>query len=100
MRYRNALCENGFSFEYSATFGQAVKENKRLTDLYAKTILFDYSYRYFYADGFGKDYQILNIDEGTQRDHMELDFVASLLSFFQQQELFRGQELTFRPFQI
>src|ERR1035441_2961799 len=25
MRFRNALCETGFSFEYSATFGQAVK---------------------------------------------------------------------------
>ena len=48
MRFRNALCEKGFSFEYSATFGQAVKGNKALTDLYAKSILFDYSYRYFY----------------------------------------------------
>ncbi len=27
MRFRNALCEKGFSFEYSATFGQAVKGN-------------------------------------------------------------------------
>ena len=27
MKYRNALCEKGFSFEYSATFGQAVKGN-------------------------------------------------------------------------
>ena len=24
LRFRNALCEKGFSFEYSATFGQAV----------------------------------------------------------------------------
>ena len=46
MRYRNALCEKGFSFEYSATFGQAVKGNPRLTELYAKSTLFDYSYRY------------------------------------------------------
>ena len=64
MRFRNALCEKGFSFEYSATFGQAVKGSRALTDLYAKNILFDYSYRYFYGDGFGKDYQILNLDEG------------------------------------
>ena len=28
MRFRNALCEKGFSFEYSATFGQAVKGNQ------------------------------------------------------------------------
>jgi hypothetical protein len=100
MRFRNALCERGFSFEYSATFGQAVKGNKALTDLYAKSILFDYSYRYFYGDGFGKDYQILNLDEGTQQNHLELYLVASLLSFFQQQELYRKQGTTFRPFNI
>jgi hypothetical protein len=44
-----------------------VKGNQKLTDLYAKSILFDYSYRYFYGDGFGKDYQILNLDEGRRR---------------------------------
>ena len=91
MRFRNALCEKGFSFEYSATFGQAVKGSKALTDLYAKSILFDYSYRYFYGDGFGKDYQILNLDEGTQDNHLELYLVACLLAFFQQQRLYREQ---------
>ena len=54
MRFRNALCEKGFSFEYSATFGQAVKGNQGLTDLYARSTLFDYSYRWFYGDGVGK----------------------------------------------
>ena len=100
MRFRNALCEKGFSFEYSATFRQAVKGNKALTDLYAKSILFDYSYRYFYGDGFGKDYQILNLDEGTQATHLDLYLVACLLAFFQQQRLHREQEATFRPFNI
>ncbi len=100
MRYRNALCEKGFSFEYSATFGQAVKGNQRLTELYTKCTLFDYSYRYFYGDGFGKDYQILNLDEGTQENHLELYLVACLLSFFQQQRLHHEREDAFRPFQI
>ncbi len=100
MRFRNALCENGFSFEYSATFGQAVKGNRALTDLYAKNILFDYSYRYFYGDGFGKDYQILNLDEGTQANHLDLYLVACLLAFFQQQRLYREQKSAFRPFNI
>ena len=40
---RNALCEKGFSFEYSATFGQAVAGKPKLIDLYAKSILFNYS---------------------------------------------------------
>jgi len=100
MRYRNALCEKGFSFEYSATFGQAVKGKPKLTEVYAKSTLFDYSYRYFYGDGFGKDYQILNLDEGTQQNHLELYLVACLLSFFQQQRLYREQGATFRRFNI
>ena len=65
MRFRNQLCEKGFSFEYSATFGQAVKASAELTAQYARCILFDYSYKYFYGDGYGKDYQILNIDPKT-----------------------------------
>lgn len=45
MAARRRLCEDGFSFEYSATFGQAMKAsgNKNLADEYAKCILFDYS---------------------------------------------------------
>ncbi len=100
MRFRNALCEKGFSFEYSATFGQAVKGNRALTDTYARSILFDYSYRYFYGDGFGKDYQILNLDEGTQANHLDAYLVACLLAFFQQQRLFKEQGFAFRPFNI
>ena len=100
MRARNALCEKGFSFEYSATFGQAVKGRPKLTELYAKSTLCDYSYRYFYGDGFGKDYQILNIDQGTQQNHLELYLVACLLSFFQQQRLYRVQGSVFRSFNI
>lgn len=100
MRFRNALCEKGFSFEYSATFGQAVKGNGALTDLYAKSILFDYRYRYFYSDGFGKDYQILNLDEDTQQNNLELYLVACLLAFYQQQRLFRERDSAFRAFNI
>ncbi|MCB9903808.1 MAG: DEAD/DEAH box helicase family protein [Planctomycetes bacterium] len=100
MKHRNVLCARGFSFEYSATFGQAVKGDKALQQTYAKSILFDYSYRYFYQDGFGKDYQILNLDEGTQSAHFELYLTACLLTFFQQQRLFREQESAFRPFQL
>lgn len=100
MRFRDALCEKGFSFEYSATFGQAVKGSQVLADRYAKGILFDYSYRWFYGDGFGKDYQILNLDEKTEASHLDLYLVAALLSFFQQQRLYREQGEAFRPFQI
>lgn len=100
MRFRNTLCEKGFSFEYSATFGQAVKVNSELTELYAKSTLFDYSYRYFYRDGFGKDYKILNLEQATQQNHMDLYLVGCLLSFFQQQRIYRFQGDKFQQFNI
>ena len=100
MRFRNALCEKGFSFEYSATFGQAVKSSRELTELYSKSTLFDYSYRYFYNDGFGKDYQIFNLEQGTQQSYIEQYLVACLLTFFQQQRLYREQANALQPFNI
>ncbi|MBI4528428.1 MAG: DEAD/DEAH box helicase family protein [Deltaproteobacteria bacterium] len=100
MKYRNALCEKGFSFEYSATFGQAVKGNPGLTNLYARSTLFDYSYRWFYGDGFGKDYQILNLEDDSDAEWLKSYLTACLLAFFQQQRLYREREATFRPFNI
>lgn len=100
MRFRNALCEQGFSFEYSATFGQAVKGSSSFTAQYARCMLFDYSYKYFYGDGFGKDYQILNLDAQTQENTMEVYLVACLLSFFQQLRLYQEQAVACRPFNI
>jgi len=100
MKFRNALCEKGFSFEYSATFGQAVAGNRDLTDLYARSTLFDYSYRWFYGDGFGKDYHILNLEDDRNEEWMRTYLTACLLSFFQQQRLYREQEASLRPFNI
>jgi len=100
MRFRNTLCEKGFSFEYSATFGQAVKGDVKLTEMYARSILFDYSYRYFYGDGFGKDYQILNIDADTQENSLDLYMVACLLAFFQQQRLYEERKIEFKSFNL
>ncbi len=100
MKFRNALCERGFSFEYSATFGQAVKGSQGLTDLYARSTLFDYSYRWFYGDGFGKDYQILNLEDDSNAEWMASYLTACLLAFFQQQRLHREREAAFRPFNL
>jgi hypothetical protein len=102
MRKRNQLCEGGFSFEYSATFGQAIKasDSRTLEQTYAKSILFDYSYKYFYKDGYGKDYRILNLaddrDEGVRRRYL----TACLLSFYQQLKLYLDKREEFRPFLI
>ncbi len=100
MDKRNRLCENGFSFEYSATFGQAIKaaRNAKLTQAYAKCILFDYSYKYFYRDGYGKDYQILNLQDTSHEELQELYLTACFLVFYQQLRLFLDQREAFRPY--
>lgn len=100
MKFRNMLCEKGFSFEYSATFGQAVKGNQNLTDLYARSTLFDYSYRWFYGDGFGKDYQILNLEDDSNAEWVASYLTACLLAFFQQQRLHREKGTLIRPFNL
>ena len=100
MRYRDALCAKGFSFEYSATFRQAVKDNKELTSRYARSIAFDYSYRWFHKDGFGKDFHILNLENDEDDEWQQTYLTGCLLTFFQQQRLFRDRRDEFRPFNI
>lgn len=96
---RRRLSEDGFRFEYSATLGQAAAGDKALTDEYVKSILFDYSYRYFYKDGFGKDFSILNMSSEAERARQEekqrLYLTACLLTYYQQARYFieRGDEL-------
>lgn len=102
MGARARLSEEGFSFEYSATFGQAMKAANKpaLTQEYAKCILFDYSYKYFYADGYGKDYSILNLSEEQSEEQRQIYLTACLLAFYQQQRLFTDRKATFAQFLI
>lgn len=97
---RDRLCATGFSFEYSATFGQAMRAAKKpeLTQEYCKSVLFDYSYRYFYRDGYGKDYRILNLPDDHDQETNNLYLTACLLAFYQQQRLYHDKERDFRPF--
>lgn len=101
-KYRDKLSQTGFAFEYSATFGQAINaasgaKKTEFTQEYAKSILFDYSYKYFYEDGYGKDYRILNLKDDDNR-YRKLYLTANLVSFFQQQLLFKEQKTALRDF--
>lgn len=53
-------------------------------EAYAKAVLIDYSYKYFYADGYGKESLILNLNDEGYEKHGALYFTACLLSFYQQ----------------
>jgi hypothetical protein len=99
IKARNRLCEHGFSFEYSATFGQAITSGSELEIVYAKSILMNYSYKYFHGDGFGKDFRILNLGD-TNESQRKIYFTASLITFFQQQIYYSKNIEELKPFNI
>lgn len=91
--FRNELTSDGFKIEYSATFGQAVasgsEEGQKLFHEYSKSILFDYSYHFFFGDGYGKEYKILNLKDKAYSDEIKHKLMlVNLLSFYQQKKIF------------
>ncbi len=106
--YRSRLsCDGGFAFEYSATFKQALcvlnlsrEKEKKLADEYCRSILMDYSYRYFYRDGYGKEYRIYNLRESADKEQSLLYLTGCLLSFYQQLKLYEMYQRDYAPFQV
>jgi len=91
---RDKLSKKGFAFEYSATFAQAINSStgtkkKELENEYTKAIIFDYSYKYFYNDGYGKDYSILNLSEDSED-----------IKFYQQMKIFESSKSLLKPYLI
>jgi hypothetical protein len=98
---RDKLSKNGFAFEYSATFAQAInssigKKKKDLENEYTKAVIFDYSYKYFYNDGYGKDYSILNLNDDNEDNIKQTYLTAALLSFYQQMKIYQSGKVTKR----
>ncbi|MFZ4778060.1 MAG: DEAD/DEAH box helicase family protein, partial [Terrimicrobiaceae bacterium] len=89
--FRDKLAETGFTFEYSATFGQAMTaaRDDAMTQEYGQAILFDYSYKYFYGDGFGKDFEVLNLRNETTEDQTKTLLLGNLLAFHEQKRAFQ-----------
>ncbi len=101
---RKQLARNGFTFEYSATFNQAVSGGgegiKALRDEYGKSILFDYSYKFFHADGYGKDYKISNLPHSENDETSKLYLLACLLTFYQQRRIYAQKGAQWREFNL
>jgi hypothetical protein len=89
--FRDKLAETGFTFEYSATFGQAMSSARddAMTQEYGRAILFDYSYKYFYGDGFGKDFEVLNLRNETTDEQTRTLILGNLLAFHEQKRAFQ-----------
>jgi len=104
--YRTRLSADGFSFEYSATFKQALNANakkadeKALMEEYGKSIIMDYSYKYFYEDGYGKDYRIYNLNSTIDEEQRHLYLTGCLLSFYQQMKVFEVRDNEMRDFNL
>ena len=109
--YRTRLSQDGFSFEYSATFKQALnanatgntakaKEERALMEEYGKSIIMDYSYKYFYEDGYGKDYRIYNLKGSIDEEQRHLYLTGCLLSFYQQMKLYNTESAGLSEFSI
>ncbi len=89
---REALAGNGgFTIEYSATFAQVAEKDDALHTEYARCILFDYAYRSFYLDGYGKDYWVANLQGEPDNTHEDLLLMGGLLAFYQQRRYFDAE---------
>jgi hypothetical protein len=104
--YRTRLsAEGGFAFEYSATLKQAMKtlnekKDKMLLDEYFRSIIIDYSYKFFYEDGYGKEYRIYNLRKNIDDEQRQLYLTGCLLSFHQQLKLFAERGKEHAPFML
>lgn len=103
---RDKLSAEGFCIEYSATFGQSIaaesKKNKKneLLREYGTATLFNYSYRFFYYDGYGKDFVTRNMN-GTFTSSQEFMYlIGGLLGFYEQLRLHRDHNADLIPFMI
>ncbi len=95
---RAALAERGFTFEYSATFGQAVSSAATTAEVeeeYGRAILVNYAYPRFYSDGYGKDYRILNLKSDFDPALTERYLLANLLTFYEQARVFEEGEAAY-----
>jgi len=98
---REQIGRNGFIFEYSATFGQVIGKNKDLLEEYAKAILFDYSYKYFYTDGYGKDFYVYNLKEDLYSEkYTDLIITANLLSYYEQLMIYEQNKTELKEYGI
>lgn len=93
------------SGDEKAQLSLSLAEQKRarsdaVKETYAKAILFDYSYKFFYADGYGKEHLILNLADDRDEETRALYFTACLLAFYQQLYLWETKRSVMADFNI
>lgn len=104
-RWYDTTSLRSLSHEELAKIALTSQERQRartdaVRESYAKAILFDYSYKYFYADGYGKESLILNLADDEDEQDRALYFTACLLSFYQQLWLWETKREAIADFNI
>ena len=97
---RKELSRGGFTFEYSATFNQVVGKDAELLNAYGKCLLFDYAYRQFHEDGYGKDYAISNLPSGIEDVNSNMYLLGCLLTFYQQYRIWLDKGAGWTAFNV
>jgi superfamily II DNA or RNA helicase len=98
---REDIARDGYILEYSATFRQVVVGNKQLTEEYGKSVIMEYSYKYFYNDGYGKDFYVYNLKENLYTEKFtDLILTANLMAYYEQLLIFEEQKRTHRNYNI
>jgi len=87
----------GFEFEYSATFAQIADGDRGFFDDYARCTVFDYGYRRFHDDGFGKSPRSLVTRDSQAQD---LVLAASLVAFWRQVRYFGADAARARRYRL
>ena len=91
--------QDGLTFEYSATFAQVTDKDPSIQAAYAQSILFEYAYGRFHADGFGKDYSILNARTNPELATDRI-LMGGLLALFEQLFVFDHHREDARTYQL
>lgn len=92
-KIREYLSEEGMLWEYSATFAQVLsKEGQKIE--YGKRILADYQYRYFYRNGYGKDFEPINVAPGglNEEETENRLLMGGLLLYYRQLSLYEREK--------
>ena len=96
---RDKISELGFTFEYSATFDEAIRaKNDEILEEYSKAIIMDYSYSHFYRDGFGKEFEVINLKNSKSKEHQEHILLINVLSYYQQLKFYIDNKNNFNNF--
>lgn len=101
---REALVgDDGFVFEYSATFQQAFAgdddDQRARRDEYGAAVCFDYSYKWFLHDGFGKDFTVLN-SSGADAEAGTWSLLAGLFVFAAQSHAYRNNHAALKDYNV